>query len=137
MKAYDQEGGFFFLGVFCAASYLCLSSIMKQLLKEDGVRDEIRIDPLFHMQRESAAVPVNFCLLLCFDTIVKTFNSSFPRVCRFFGKRAVTSKEIPLMSLNTALIKQTQCYFEIRKSCRNKQLDILLPFYSVAQTQTT
>ena len=34
-------------------------------------------------------------------------------------------------------MKWTQCYYEIRKSGRSKQLDILLPFYRVAQTQTT
>ena len=48
-----------------------------------------------------------------------------------------TGKEIPLMLLNTGLMKQTRCYYEIRKSGRNKQLDILLPFNRVAQTQTT
>lgn len=53
------------------------------------------------------------------------------------GKRVVTGKEIPLMLLNTGLMKRTRCYYEIKKSGRNKQLDILLPFNRVAQTQTT
>lgn len=38
----------------------------------------------FISHEERAAVPVNFCLLFCFDTIVKTFNSSFPRICHFW-----------------------------------------------------
>lgn len=105
MKAYDQEGGFFFLGVFCGASYLCLSSIMKQLLKEDGMRNEIRIDSLFHMKRE-LLFQLTFAFYFVLTQLSKRLTPPFPEFV-IFGKRAMTSKEILLMSLNAALMKQT------------------------------
>lgn len=122
--------------VFCGPSYHCLSSIMKQHLKEGGLWDEIRrIDSLFHVNREMLfQLTFAFCFVL--TQLSKRLTLPFPEFI-IFGKRLVTGKGIPLMLLSTHLIKQTRCYFEIRKSFRDKQLDILLPFYSVAQMQTT
>lgn len=119
------------LGVFCGASYLCLSSIMKQLLKEGCMWDEIRrIDSLFHMNRQ-LLFQLTFAFYFVLTQLSKRLTLPFPEFV-IFGKKVVTKKGILLMLLNTDLIKQTQCYFEIRKSCRNKQLDILLPFYNIA-----
>lgn len=110
-KLMIRKGNFFFLGVFCGASYLCLSSIMKQLLKEDGMQNEIRIVSLFHMKRE-----LLFQLTFAFDFVLtqlsKRLTPPFPEFVIFFGKRAMTSKEILLMSSNAALIRQTWLFWD-------------------------
>lgn len=109
---------------------------MKQLLKERCMWDEIRrIDSLFHMNRQ-LLFQLTFAFYFVLTQLSKRLTLPFPEFV-IFGKKVVTRKGILLMLLNADLIKQTQCYFEIRKSCRNKQLDILLPFYNIAQTQTT
>lgn len=126
----------FFPRCLFGASYLRLSSIMKQPWKEGGVWDETRsIDSLFHMNSELLfQLTPAFCSVL--TQLSKRLTLPFPGFV-VFGKSVVRVKGIPLTLLDADLIKQTQCYFEIRRSCWHKQLDILLPFYSIAQTQTT
>lgn len=109
---------------------------MKQPWKEGGGWDETRrIDSLFHTNRELLfqLTPAFYSVL---TQLSKRLTLPFPEFV-IFGQRVVPSKRIPLMLLNADLIKQTQSYLEIRRSCRNQQLDILLPFYGAAQTQTT
>lgn len=87
------------------------------------------------MNREQLCqLPFAFYFVL--TPLSKRLTLPFPEpvIC---GKRLVTCKGIQQMLLNTDLMKRAQCYYEIRKSRRNKQLDSLLPSYGVAQTQTT
>lgn len=69
--------------VFCGASYLCLSSIKKQLLKEGGIRDEIRrIDSLFHMTRE-LLFQLTFAFYFVLTQLSKRLTLPFPELVIF------------------------------------------------------
>ena len=89
----------------------------------------------FPMNREQL-FQLTFSFYFALTPLSKRLTLPLPELV-ICGKRVVTGKEIPLMLLNTGLMKRTRCYYEIKKSGRNKQLDILLPFNRVAQTQTT
>ena len=125
----------FFSGCLFWSFLSHFSSIMKEHLKEGGMWDEIRTESFFPMNRERL-FQLTFAIYFALTPLSKRLTLPLPELV-ICGKRVVTGKEIPLMLLNTGLMMRTRCYYEIRKSGRNKQLDILLPFYRVTQTQTT